>query len=287
MLRKFYLAIAGAATLVAIMGLSTQALANHVAFQKHDPDCDGPTAKYPNTSDIHEFKLDTRTKLQYAPGAVRGGALACGSTLKTFDLTSDLTLYQRADVKVPKGVIINQTSTGIQGRFVGRATINVLARVAGSAQFFGNQLAKITVDHNAAGCQSLVPAGSTLEACYFATSTLGDAHTATYTDNVTKRYTFTIGPITPAVGNGATGLTRFTVNLCQNYGQPLSGPLDPGSCGTSIDPVIQKNGKAPSPNCALQPKELGTYKATATQLGGTVTPEVKTCVDWVPFKSIP
>lgn len=289
-MRKLSLALTGAVALVALMGLSaTSAVA--VVATKCQP--------LGNPTQIIGFKIDTRnSKLQYASSGIGGEALACGSDLISLNPTSNGTLYVRADIQIPKGVkVANTTGGSLNGRYVGSGRIDALAKAFGIVTppvLTENQSVNVTVDAPDAGgttsCNSLVPGGSTLIACYLATGLLGSNHNAIHENNATKRLTLTIGrivpnPAIPGADLNGTGLTALRLNLCEKFGN-IPGPFNPGTCGSGNDPVVQFNGTAPSPDCATQPKELGTYKVTATMANGTVTPQVQACVDWKAYKSV-
>ena len=141
-MRKLKLLLAGTVALVALLGLSAQALAIH------DPGCD----TFNNDVGVFEFNMDTPDSHQSGDvSGVGGSAYACGSDLSgsgdPINWAGDDTLNNHADIIVPPGVEIADSdlvpggsdSNPYGGSLAGVAKVHILMRLYGGPMFMDGQ----------------------------------------------------------------------------------------------------------------------------------------------------
>ncbi len=279
MFRKIYLAVASCVALVAFMGFSSTAFADHV----RDPDC----AATGNAFALTGFSVDTPdSHVASEVSGVTGTGLACGTAIhgnpaNPFDPPmGEETLNDRADIQNPPGVAVNAApSTDLpDGSYIGSAVVDAATWVffLGGAVFLDNSAVIMRVDDDpAADC----PAGSL--ACYRGNTETGHSWVWVEED-ASGRTTLTIGPFYNDITGSPAGLTQIDdFRLCA-----YAGAVGGNSCGDGSDSSkwLQKNGAASvgvppgSPRCN---QGRGVYTVTVTNKAGDTTDPVSSCVPWI------
>lgn len=287
-MRKFYLALASCAALVAFMSLSATASAGVI-----EPECEAD-----NSPAIHGFYLNTPTTNEpYEKSVVEAGGLVCGTDLTLAG--GDETLTNHLDMEIARGVEVNDADN-IQpvGRFISVAKVNAIIRVFGvPAHLPGvdailKTAAKSECDwERANSIVGWTPQGETVLCWKSETPTMANYNWQTRTagdDGVfgTDDDTLwnTVGKIHVNIGNGKGGLTKLDQQICLSYGGVVADPEYPRDCGTNPDEWNHKNGDPSVPNCE---NGNGIYRIRVTLESGATTEEVSDCVDWDPADVTP
>ena len=267
-MRKLYLVLASS-MLVAFMGFSANAFAGEV----HDPAC------VPNDVAMHDFFVDTPgTHVGRESSNIVGFARACGSSLETDFLGITCiggypSLYNHADITVPRSAQIADNSTVAVNSYAGTAIVNVMDDLGLLGCLQVSNVPSVVTVKPIAECESQrtnringnTPQGPIIS-CLRGDSAYGYNYSWSTLTNGVKA--LTIGPMRNDTLGVNPGLTAVDLDLCDYYGDP--GGQVCGSEGAG-DQWQQKNG------C-----DLGTYTATATMYDETVTPLVQSTVQWGP-----
>lgn len=280
-MRKLGLCLFSCMALVAFMGLSAPALADHV----YDPDCE----QYNHEVAIFDFAVTTPdSNFGDEVSGITGSGLVCGSRIHNgwpWEHIGAETLYERADVVNPPGVQVHEAPSDDlpDDSYAGSANVDILSWASGTYPLFvPDQDAAMEVDTPGAGTDC--PTGA--RACYKGvTSGLVSGHNWNWvTQNQQGRYTLTIGPFYNDTTGEPAGLTEInSFSLCG-----YAGAVGGNSCGDGSDPSkwMQKNGSRSvvspigpgSPACG---NGNGIYTVTATNYAGQTTPAATACVPWV------
>ncbi len=271
MLNKLGGVVASCAVLVAFTGFS----ANAFAYEVHDPACD----EWENEVGLFDFSIDTAgSHKAYAVSNVVGSFYACGSSLQTDFLGETCisgypTLYNHADITVPRSAKIADSDPVAIDSLAGWATVNVLVDLSLFGCNLWSNVSMIMTVQPKSECESQrtnrivgpTPQGPIVSCLRNDSAIFYGYSWSTLTNG---KLALTIGPMRNDTFSVDLGITFVDFDLCDYYGNP--GGQVCGSEGAG-DQWQQRNG------C-----DLGTYTATATMYNETVTPMVQDTVQWGP-----
>ncbi len=292
-MRKQSIVTTACITLVAFFGLSAQALATHGV---HDPGCDQYDGNH--TAAIYGFLADTPdSHVEHEVSSVTSSGYSCGSFLGPQGTTEgDDTLYNHADISLPRGVEIADSDSVPLRTYAGEVWGSFLARFPdGRPRLFGGENPDpypigvpgvVFTDHKKRCVLERIreivgetPQGA-IVSCLKIHNPFGWGW-AWATRDQGGNYSLTIGPLhSPGITVGP-GVTYGSLYLCGYYGpvvpDPVVDPLTRDDCGT--DGQIQaRNGDASFPNCE---NGNGVITIASTMYNGTVTPEATRCIEWM------
>ena len=304
-MRKLFLALTSCIALVAFMGFSATALANHVEGELHDPFCagtyepggfgGGPTG-WDYGFSVVDFQIDSPDSyVEDEASRIVGSGHVCGSVIGDGGVGAE-TLANHADISVPNGVEISDSALVEEGSYAGTAKVNILMQ-AGEGQIasFVDDVDSVVRAAPKLECQYEIdnqlvadapdgrphPEGSMVQ-CLRGSNPLGYNYTWTTLDD-TGQMAFTIGPMHNDELGIDPGLTYLNLTLCDFYGGPRSFDR---TCGTEVngDQWVQKNGRSPDryaeTGCPAD-RDNGVYSITVTNEGSETTyPADTTPVPW-------
>ncbi len=298
-MRKLYLLVASCVALVAFMGFSATALANHV----FDSDC----AADPDAFEVTKFTIGTPdSKVEHKVSGIVGTGLTCGSRIHGLglgDFQGVETLNDLAIIQNPPGVENNAAPSADlpKGSYVGEAQVDALTWifVVGGALPVSDSVLTLRVDDRD---DPITPPGGTWGSpdcpadaitCYRGKSDTGHGWTWVE-DNPGGSTTLTIGRFYNDVTGEPAGLTEIdNFSLC-GYAGDVGGI----SCGDGSDSSkwLQKNGddsvfqRPPVPtnghneypdNISIYCRGgLGMYTVTVKNRAGATTDPATSCVRW-------
>lgn len=315
MFRNIYLAVASCVALVAFMGFSASALADHV----FDSDC-APDHEFAVT----DFNINTTdSNISYKVSGISGTGLTCGSRIHDWDAKGGYlgveTLNDIAVIQNAPGVLVHAAPSADlpKGTFLGEAQVDALTWIGGTAVPVSDSELTLRVEDRD---DPITPPDGVLWgspdcpadalACYRGKSDTGHGWTWVEED-ADGSTTLTIGRFYNHATGEPAGLTEIDIFSLCGYAGTTKGT----ECGDGSDPSkwVQKNG-APSDShligrgddkdnrltdsigIALLPpcfKGTGTYTVTVTNRGDPLadppippqtTDPVSACVEWSLFR---
>ena len=290
-MRKFYLGIASCVALVAFMGFSASAFANHL----YDSDC----AADPDAFEMSNFTIDTPdSNIEYYVSGVTGSGRACGSRIHGLglgDFQGTETLNDIAVIQYPPGVEVNQAPSAklLRGRYIGEARVDALTWIwffGGAVPVDNSELTLRVEDRD----DPITPPGGSWGspdcpanslACYRGKSDTGHGWMWVLED-ADGGLSLTIGRFYNDVTGAPAGLTEIDYFSLCGYAGDVNGI----SCGESWrGRWLQTNGVSslrahPQDSICGErpgiPEGAGTYTATVTNRAGQTTDPVRTWVRW-------
>ncbi len=294
-MRKLFLALASCAALVAFMGFSATASANHIV----EADCDlevGGDGPYNNDFAVHDFEITfPDSMVEHEVSGLIGRGVMCGSAVDSmlgpdwnFDNCGDPgsnppvgveSFLNEVEVTVPPGVIMNAEGFGVPGAYLGDANANAISCTL--REVLPNQAVTTTAKVNETNPADDCPDDPSVITCMLGNSALGYAymwHTVTGQDSQGRDlYTLTIGPFHSLVGDaGLTKLNFFT--FCAYAG--VVGGNECGTADSNPDGWLQINGDAAAPDCNGGAGPEGIYTARAKNNLGDWTEGLDWCAAW-------
>ena len=285
MFSKLYLAIASCIALVAFMGFSANALANHV----FDSDC----AADPDAFELTNFTIDTPdSHVAFEVSGITGTGRACGSRIHNWNIidgyVGEETLNDLAVIQNAPGVLVHAApSVNLpKGTYVGAAEVDALTWILLNAAPVSDSQLTLRVDDRD---DPITPPGgfwgspdcpADALACYRGKSDTGHGWTWVK-ENADGSTELTIGRFYNHATGEPAGLTEIDFFSLCGYAGEVGGI----SCGDGADPSkwLQRNGAASigiPPGSADCSSGRGIYSATAINLSNQTTPEVSACVTW-------